>query len=85
MTFQVLSVLDIIDPGLNKDRGTMLRELAATQKLILQRKMLSGEIGEEEFSAGVQDCVQLFNQSQECIVMKVKRPLPTSNKEQNSY
>ena len=63
----------------------MLGELAATQKLILQRKMLSGEISKEEFSAGVQDCVQLFRQSQECIIMKVKRPLTTtSNKEQNS-
>ena len=78
-------MLDIIDPGLNKDRGTMLREMAATQKLILQRKMLAGDIGEEDFSAGVQDCVKLFNQSQDCIVMKVKKPLPTSNKKTNDH
>lgn len=72
--FQVLNVLNIIEPGLNYERSCILRDLATTKKLVLQRKLLAGEITEVEFTIQVQECVTLFNEHQECILMRLKKP-----------
>ena len=70
---QALAVWDIIDPGLTKDRGSLLKDLSVTKKLILKRDLVGGLISDEEFSKEVQHCVELFNESQECVLMRVKR------------
>ena len=66
-------MLNIIEPGLNRERSLILKDLAATKKLILQRKLLKEEISEEEFSVQIRECVELFNEYQECILMRVKK------------
>ena len=66
-------MLDIIEPGLNRERSLVLKDLAATKKLILQRKLINKEISEEEFSDKIQACVQLFNEYQECVLMRFKK------------
>ena len=71
--FQVLNVLDIIEPGLNRERSLILKELAGTKKLILQRKLLKQEISEDEFSFQIQECVKLFNEYQEGIVVRLRK------------
>ena len=53
-TFQVLGVLDIIEPGLNRERSLVLKDLAATKKLILQRRLINKEISDDEFSIQIQ-------------------------------
>ena len=70
---QALAVWNIIDPGLTKDRGSLLKDLSVTKKLILKRDLVGGLISDEEFSKEVQHCVELFNESQECVLMRVKR------------
>ena len=66
-------MLDVIEPGLNRERSLVLKDLAATRKLILQRKLMKKEISEEEFSDQVQGCVKLFNEYQECVLMRFKK------------
>jgi len=70
---EALAVWNIIDPGLTKDRGSLLKDLSVTKKLILKRDLVGGLISDEEFSKEVQHCVELFNESQECVLMRVKR------------
>ena len=69
----MLNVLDIIEPGLNRERSLILKELAGTKKLILQRKLLKQEISEDEFSFQIQECVKLFNEYQEGIVVRLRK------------
>ena len=73
-------MLDVIEPGLNRERSLILKDLATTKKLILQRKLISEEISEEDFSAQIQDCVKLFNEYQECILMRFKKTEKTKEK-----
>ena len=73
-------MLDIIEPGLNRERSLILKDLAGTKKLILQRKLINKEISEECFSSEIQDCVQLFNEYQECILMRFKKTEKTKEK-----
>ena len=73
-------VWNIIDPGLTKDRGSLLKDLSVTKKLLLKRQLVAGEISHEEFSENVQDCIKLFNESQECVTMRVKKVSKLHNK-----
>ena len=66
-------MLDVIEPGLNRERSLVLKDLASTKKLILQRKLINNEISEDVFSAKIQECVQLFNEYQECVLMRFKK------------
>ena len=70
---QQLDVLDVIEPGLNRERSLILKDLSSTKKVLLQRKLMSQEISEEEFSSQIQECVRLFNEHQECILMRFKK------------
>ena len=78
--FQVLGVLDIIEPGLNRERSLVLKDLAATKKLILQRKLINKEISDDEFSIQIQECVNLFNEHQDCALMRFKKNEPAKDK-----
>ena len=71
--FKVLDVLDVIEPGLNRERSLILKDLSATKKVLLQRKLMSEEITEDDFSNQIQECVQLFNEHQECVLMRFKK------------
>ena len=66
-------MLNIIEPGLNRERSLILKDLAATKKLILQRRLINEEISEEVFSDQIQECVKLFNEHQECILLRFKK------------
>ena len=66
-------MLSAIDPGLSRDRGIILRQLAETVKMLARKKLINGQITEEEFSLQVQDCMRMFTESQDCMVVSVKR------------
>ena len=70
---EVLAVLNIIDPGYNRDRGVILRHLSEVSK-ILSRKMFGLElISQDQFTRRVQECMILFEESQKCMSMLVKK------------
>ena len=77
---KVLDVLNVIEPGLNRERSLVLKDLAATQKVLLQRRLMNKEISEDEFSIQIKECVKLFNEHQECILMRFKKNEKTSSK-----
>ena len=71
--FQVLAVLNVIDPGYNRDRGVILRHLSEVNK-ILSRKMFGLDlITQDQFTRQVHECMILFEESQKCMSMIVKK------------
>lgn len=66
-------MLNVIDPGYNRDRGVVLRHLSEATKL-LYRKMFGSElISQDVFTRKVQECMILFEESQKCMSMIVKK------------
>lgn len=67
------TVYQIIDPGYQKDRGTVLRALCETEK-VLAKKYLNDKIEtEEQFSARVKECCNLYQESQKCLFLRIKK------------
>ena len=58
---------------MNRERSLILKDLSATKKVLLQRKLMSEEITEEDFSNQIQECLKLFNEHQECVLMRFKK------------
>ena len=70
---QVLKVLDLIEPGIAHERGTILSHLAETSK-ILSKKLFSQQlITEDEFSKMIQKSIQHFNEYQKCLILSFKK------------
>lgn len=67
------TVYQIIDPGYQKDRGTVLRALCETEK-VLAKKYLNDKLEtEEQFSARVKECCNLYQESQKCLFLRIKK------------
>ena len=77
--------MNVIEPGLNRERSLVLKDYAATKKILLQRKLINKEISEEEFSDKIQACVQLFNEYQECILVRFKKNENTKDQIANKH
>ena len=61
---EVEAVYQIIDPGFQKDRGTMLRALCDIHKLLAKRYFNEGKETDEQFAVRVKKCCQFFQDSQ---------------------
>jgi len=66
-------VYNTIDPGYHKDRGTILRALSEVSKIIAKRYLAEGKETEEEFKRRVELCVNLFQESQKCMFVRLKK------------
>jgi len=69
----VASVYDVIDPGYQKERGTILGTLCEVQKMLAKRYLNQGKETEEQFRERVKECVHLFQEAQKCAVVRVKK------------
>jgi len=73
---------EIIDPGYHKDRGTVLRAHCEVSKLLAKKLLSAGEENEDQFKARVQTCVKLFQESQKCSIIRLKKdPFAASDEE----
>ena len=70
---QVLDVLNVIDPGYTRDRGVILRHLSEADKIIYRNMFQNGAIGHDVFTRRVAECMILFEESQKCMSMLVKK------------
>ncbi len=69
----VLSVLNVIEPGYNRDRGLMLRHLSEASKVQCRKMFQADLIRQDVFTRRVQECMLLFEESQRCMSMLVKK------------
>lgn len=70
---EVLQVLNAIDPGCNRDRGVILRHMSEVKKLICRKLFQVEAISQEVFTRQVHECMILFEESQRCMSMLVKK------------
>lgn len=66
-------MLNIVDPGYNRDRGIILRHLSEVRKLKCRKLFQMEKMSPEQFSRQVQECMILFEESQKCMSMLVKK------------
>jgi len=70
---EINATYDIIDPGLFKDKGAVLLALCEAKKTLAKRLFNSNLVSEEEFKMKVQECTKLFQRSQECMILRLKK------------
>ena len=70
---EVDSVYQIIDPGYQKERGTILRALCEVSKVLAKKYLNDGVETEAQFSARVKKCVDLFQDAQKCMFVRLKK------------
>lgn len=70
---EVDAVYQIIDPGYQKERGTILRALCEVSKLLAKKYLTEGKETEEQFSVRVKKCCELFQESQKCMFVRLKK------------
>ena len=70
---EVDSVYQIIDPGYQKERGTILRALCEVSKVLAKKYLNDGVESEAQFSARVKKCVDLFQDAQKCMFVRLKK------------
>ena len=70
---EVDAVYQIIDPGYQKERGTILRALCEVSKLIAKKYLNEGLETEEQFSARVKKCIEFFQEAQKCMFVRLKK------------
>jgi len=64
---------NIIDPGYQKDRGSVLRTMCEVKKMIAKKRLADGMDNEEQFKKRVQDCCEVFQEAQKCNFVRVKK------------
>ena len=77
---EVDAVYQIIDPGYQKERGTILRALCEVSKILAKKYLNDGVETEEQFSERVQKCVFLFQEAQKCMFVRLKKDQNTESK-----
>ena len=70
---EVDGVYQIIDPGYQKERGTMLRALCEVAKILAKKYLNEGTETEEQFSERVKKCIELFQEGQKCMFVRLKK------------
>ena len=66
-------VYAIIDPGYHKDPGTVLRAHCETNKALAKKYLNKNLETEEQFSVRVKECCDLFQESQKCLFLRVRK------------
>ena len=69
----MLNVLNVIDPGYTRDRGVILRHLSEADKIIYRKMFQNGAMSHDVFTRRVAECMILFEESQKCMSMLVKK------------
>jgi len=70
---EVDAVYQIIDPGYQKERGTILRALCEVSKMLAKKYLTDKTETEEQFSERVKKCVELFQEGQKCMFVRLKK------------
>jgi len=70
---QVNQVYQVIDPGYHKDRGIVLKVLCEVHKKLAKKYLMEKKETEDQFSARVKQCCDLFQESQKCMFVRVKK------------
>jgi len=70
---QVDAVYQIIDPGYQKERGTIIRALCEVSKLLAKKYLNEKKETEEQFSERVKKCIDLFQEGQKCMFVRLKK------------
>eukprot|EP00092_Neocalanus_flemingeri_P005352 GFUD01005766.1.p1 GENE.GFUD01005766.1~~GFUD01005766.1.p1 ORF type:complete len:592 (-),score=147.56 GFUD01005766.1:293-2068(-) len=70
---EVDAVYQKIDPGYQKERGTILRALCETSKLLAKKYLNDQTETEDQFSVRVKKCIELFQESQKCMFVRLKK------------
>jgi len=70
---QVDSVYQIIDPGYQKERGSILRSLCEVSKILAKKYLNEKKETEDQFSERVKKCIDLFQESQKCMFVRLKK------------
>ena len=63
----------IIDPGYQKERGTILRALCEVSKLLAKKYLNDKTETEDQFSVRVKKCIDLFQEGQKCMFVRLKK------------
>jgi len=66
-------VYQIIDPGYQKERGTILRALCEVSKMLAKKYLTDKTETEEQFSERVKKCCDLFQEGQKCMFVRLKK------------
>jgi len=69
----VEAVYQIIDPGYQKERGTILRALCEVSKILAKRYLNDGKETEEQFAVRGKKCFEMFQESQKCMFVRLKK------------
>jgi len=72
---EIISTYEIIDPGFYKEKGTILLALCEAKKHLAKRFHISGQSSEEQFQKNVQECTRIFQESQKCSILRLKKTL----------
>lgn len=67
------AVYQIIDPGYQKERGTILRALCEVSKILAKKYMIEGKETEEQFAVRARKNCELFQESQKCMFVRLKK------------
>jgi len=70
---EVDTVYKIIDPGYQKERGTILRALCEVSKMLAKKYLNDKTETEEQFSERVKKCIDLFQEGQKCMFVRLKK------------
>lgn len=70
---EVDGVYQIIDPGYQKERGTILRALCEVSKILAKKYLNENIETEEQFSERVKKCIELFQEAQKCMFVRLKK------------
>jgi len=70
---EVDAVYQIIDPGYQKERGTILRALCEVSKLLAKKYLNDKTETEDQFSVRVKKCIDLFQEGQKCMFVRLKK------------
>ena len=69
---EVDAVYQIIDPGYQKERGTILRVLCEASKILAKKYLIDKKETNVQFSERAQKAFELFKESQKCMMVRLK-------------
>ena len=72
-SFQILKVLNLIEPGVTQERGRMLCHLAETSKMLSKKLFSEQKISQVTFSEMVQESMNWFQEYQHCLMLSLRK------------
>ena len=69
---EVDAVYKIIDPGYQKERGTILRVLCETSKMLAKGYLHDKKETDDQFTERAIKAIEIFKESQKCMMVRLK-------------